>query len=388
MPASVKNILIGIFVISAIGVIIFMLLFLHPSVGDNAKTLRVRFTDIDKVTVGTRVTFAGKPVGEVVSIQELPDVRTGRTSRHGDVYAYELILKVDSGVDVFNTDEILMRTSGLLGERNIEINPLPLKPGEKLQNIENEVLYAEQTTSVEDTMKEFGLLSKKFGSLLDDFHEVMEEIKKEALIKKISTSVQNMQNITHALNQPEKLRQTVDNVHHLTEKALDSWKTVDETLASFRTTAQHAASFTDKAHQMIDYARQGKGTLGKLVMGDDLYLRLKSIFHKGEVVMNDINQFGILFHLNKKWQRLQASRLRLLEKLACPDEFARYFNEEMDQISASLSRVSVVLNESDCYPQSLLYNPDFTKKFAELLKRVENMEESLKMYNEQIIDQE
>ena len=59
---------------------------------------------------------------------------------------------------------LLLRTSGLLGERNIEITPLPLIPGEKLQNIENQVLYAEQTTSVEDTMKQFGELSKKFGT--------------------------------------------------------------------------------------------------------------------------------------------------------------------------------------------------------------------------------
>lgn len=388
MPASLKNILIGIFVIAAIGVIIFMLLFLHPSVGDNAKTLRILFTDIDKVNVGTRVTFAGKPVGEVVSIAELPEVRTGRMSKHGDVYVYELVLKVDSGVDIFNTDDITLRTSGLLGERNIEITPRPLIPGEKLQNIESQVLYAEQTTSVEDTMKQIGELSKKFGTALDDVHSMMEEIKREEVIRKLSDSAQNVLDITKALNQPENLRQTVENIHRLTEKALDSWKTVDETLDAFRTTASQAATFTGTANQMIEHARQGKGTLGQLVMGDDLYLRLKSIFHKGEVVMNDINHYGILFHLDKRWQRLQASRLRLLEKLSCPDEFARYFNDEMDQISASLSRVSVVLNESECYPQSLLNNPAFTQRFAELLKRVENMEDSLKMYNEQVIDQE
>lgn len=388
MPASLKNMLIGIFVIAAVSVIAFMLLFLHPSVGDNAKTLRVRFTDVDKVNIGTRVTYAGKPVGEVIAIEELPEARTGRTSRNGDIYVYELVLKVDSGVDIFNTDEIVLRTSGLLGERNIEINPLPLKPGDKLKNIENEVLYAEQTASVEDTMKQFGELSKKFGTVLDDVHTLFEDIKKEEIVKKMGTSAQNLLDITEALNQPKNLRETVGNIHHLTENALRSWQTVDETLTSFRNTAYQAASFADKANQMIDYARQGKGNLGQLIMKDDLYLRLKSIFHKGEMVMNDINRFGILFHLNKRWQRLQAGRLRLLERLACPDEFARYFNDEMDQISASLSRVSMVLNESECYPQSLINDPCFTQRFGDLLKRVENMEESLKMYNEQVIDQE
>lgn len=372
MAASIKNILIGIFVIMAIAIIIFMLLFLHPSVGDNAKTLRVRFTDIDKVNVGTRVTFAGHPVGEVVSIQEIPSARTSRLSNNGDVYVYELVLKVDSSVDVFNTDEILLRTSGLLGERNIEINPRPLKPGEKLQKVENEVLYAAQPTSVEDTMKQLGELSKKFRVVLDDFHQIMGDIQKEQIVTKIGKSSQNLLDMTDALNQPEKLRQTIDNVltlsqrvnhswntvdhslqniSHLTDRAhrswtiLDetlnhfhtlcqrancSWMTVDQTLDNLHTTSRNAVTFSEKANEILDYIRQGKGTLGQLLIGDDLYLRLKSILHKGEVVMNDINAYGVLFHNNKRWQRLQGRRLRLLEKLSTPNEFARYFNQEMD----------------------------------------------------------
>ncbi len=432
MVASIKNILIGLFVIAAISIIIFMLLFLHPSVGDNAKTLRVRFTDIDKVNVGTRVTFAGKPMGEVVSIQELPEARIGRLSNHGDVYIYELVLKVDSGVDVFNTDDITLRTSGLLGERNIEITPRPLQPGEKLKKVEDEVLYAAQTTSIEDTMKQIGTLSKKFGVVLDDFHEVMADIKRTEIVAKIGRSADNILDMTTALNQPEKLRQTLDNIltlseranhswnaidasihniYSLTERAHRSWSTIDKSLDhfhdlslqvqrswsivehafdNFHTTARNAVAFTEKANQIIDYTQQGKGTLGQLFIGDELYLRLKSILHKGEVVMNDMNSYGLLFHLDKRWQRLQGRRLRLLEKLSSPDEFAKYFNQEMDQISASLSRVSMVLNEneSECYPQSLIYNRHFTQRFAEVLRRVENMEETLKIYNEQVISQD
>ena len=104
--------------------------------------------------------------------------------------------------------------------------------------------------------------------------------------------------------------------------------------------------------------------------------------------MDDINHFGLLFHLDKRWQRLQGKRLRLLEKLSSPNEFAKYFNQEMDQISDSLSRVSVVLNESECYPESLIYNPKFTQRFSELLRKVETMEETLKIYNEQVVSQD
>lgn len=409
MAASIKNILIGIFVITAIGIIIFMLLFLHPSVGDNAKTLRVRFNDIDKVNVGTRVTFAGKPVGEVVSIRELPDARTSRIAKNGEIYVYELVLKVDSGVDVFNTDSISLRTSGLLGERNIEITPQPLKPGEKLKKVEDEVLYAAVTTSVENTMKQIGDLSQKFSIVLDDFHDLMSDIKHSEVVAKVAKTVDNILDITEALNQPEKWRQTLDNIlliskrvnrswntvdatlqniYSLSNRAHQSWTTVDKTLDEFHATAHNANVFTQKANQVIDYTRQGKGTLGQLFIGDDLYLRMKSIFHKAEVVMDDMNNYGLLYHLDKRWQRLQGRRLRLLEKLSNPNEFAKYFNQEMDQISTSLSRVSLVLNESECYPKSLMYNPHFTQRFAELLRRVENMEETLKIYNEQVISQD
>lgn len=430
MPTSVKNVLIGIFVITAIAIIVFMLLFLHPSVGDNGKTLRVRFNDIDKVNVGTRVTFAGKPVGEVVSIHELPDARTSRKQKNGDIYVYELVLKVDSGVDVFNSDVISLRTSGLLGERNIEINPQPQREGEQLIKVEEEILYAATAASVEDTMKEIGVLSQKFGQVLDDFHGVMSEIKTSGIINNMSQSVDNVLHITEALNQPDKWKKfldnvsemsekvsrswssldaslkniealtgrarqswhtvdaSLDNVYRLTHQAQQSWTTVDQILGGFHSTAYNADQFSLKANQMIDYTLQGKGTLGQLFIGDDLFLRMKSIFHKGEVVMDDINHFGLLFHLDKRWQRLQGRRLHLLEKLSSPNEFAKYFNQEMDQISDSLSRVSVVLNESECYPESLIYNPKFTQRFSELLRKVETMEETLKIYNEQVVSQD
>lgn len=416
MPTSIKNILIGVFVIAAVGIIAFMLLFLHPSVGNNAKTLRAYFSDIDKVNLGTRVTFAGRPVGEVAAIHELPSIRTSRVSKHGEIYAYELILKVDSSVDVFNTDEVTLRTSGLLGERNIEITPRPLKPDEKLINVDEEVLYAVPSASVEDTMKKIGNLSQKLEIVLDDIHGVMNNIKREEVVVKVGKSLQNILDITDALNQPDKWKQSLDNFHtmservnllaeraqrswttidhtlnnvyQLSQRAHHSWGTLDQTLKGFETTATNAIAFTDKVNQMVDFMRQGKGNLGQLVMGDDLYLRIKSILHKGEVVMDDVHTYGLLFQQDKRWQRLQARRLRLLEKLSSPNEFACYFNQEMDQISSSLSRVSMALNESECYPQSLIYNPNFTRRFAELLRRVENMEDSLKMYNEQVVDQE
>lgn len=410
MATSVKNALIGLFVLSALAIMIFMLLFLHPSVGDNAKTLRVYFSDIDKVNIGTRVTFAGRPVGEVVSINELPDARTSRTSVHGDIYVYELVLKVDSGVDVFNTDIISLRTSGLLGERSVEINPQPLKPGEKLIPVDDQILYAAETASVEDAMKQISAISQKFGIVLDDVHLMMVEIQESRIVSKVGQTADNILQISESAKQSwHTIDAAIDNVHHLTDRAGRSWTTLDRTLDNFHelslrvqrswtnvdktidelhTTAHNAVTFSEKANDIIDYAKSGKGTLGELFMGDDFALRLKSILHKGEVVMNDINTYGLLFHLDKRWQRLQGQRLQLLERLSSPEAFARYFDKEMEQIADSISRVALFLEEPPSCQMDLLSNKQFAKRFSELLRRVESMEETLKFFNERVVEED
>lgn len=408
MNASIKNILIGLFVIFATGIIIFMLLFLHPSVGDNAKTLRVKFTDIDKVNVGTRVTYAGRPVGEVVSILEVPEARTSRLNQNGEVYVYELVLKVDSGVDVYNTDNISLRTSGLLGERNIEIDPRPLKIGEKLQRVEDEVIFATSTNSVETTLKQFEDLSNKIGVVLEDFHQIMVKIQEEKIVENISHSVNNVVEITNSLNQPNtwknimnnlsafsesinealsKADHSLDNIYEITRKGREEWSiTAENTLRELEEAASTLSILSKKADKIIENTLQGKGSVGQLLIGNDFYLHLNSILYKGSTVMNDMHKYGILYHLDKRWQRAQADRLKLLQKLSNPDVFNAYFENEMSQVRSSLSNVAMILNKTECYPESLMHNPCFTQEFTDLLKRVEHMEEHLKMYNEQILN--
>lgn len=389
MPAPVKTILIGIFVIIAAGIVVSMLLYIHPTVGDNAKTLRMRFTDVDKIDIGTRVTYSGHPVGEVISIRELPEARTERESYKGNVYVYEVEAKVDSGVNVFNTDEISARTSGLLGEKNIEITPLPAQSGQPLYQVENQVIYAVPSGTVESTLKKFSELTKKIEETLDSVQSVIDLIKKEEIVQGIGKITRNLVDITHALNRPEKWSQTLDNITTLSERANKSWTTVDSTLDQLHAAAINAKDFTHSANQIIEQTKRGQGTLGHLFVGNDLYLQVKSILHKGENLMNDINRFGLLFQTNKRWQRLEAERRRLVQNLSDPNQFSEYFDKEMDQISNSLFDVSMIINESQGNdPSSLRYNPDFINRFTQLMRNVEGMEETIKLYNEQLNSQE
>src|SRR5271167_1550541 len=104
MGKQTKNMLIGLFVILACAVIVWLILFLKPGVGDGKQTLYVRFSTINQINVGTRVLFAGRPVGEVVAVQEIQDARKKPMSDVlGEIYYYQLVLKVDSSVKVYDT---------------------------------------------------------------------------------------------------------------------------------------------------------------------------------------------------------------------------------------------------------------------------------------------
>lgn len=360
MSDRFKNLLIGIFTATALAIVVFMVMFLHPYVGDEGQILRVRFTDIDKVTEGTRVLFAGKPVGEVKNIKVIPEVRTSRVERKGDVYVYELELAVDSNLKVYNSDIIAARTSGLLGEKTVSIDPEPPAKGVKLRVVNDEILYAEGSGSVEDTFKEFKEVADKFDFALDLVTETLQELKDRHTWDNMATTIENMSEITTKLS--------------------DSWTDVEDSIANISETTANTREITDKI-------TEGQGTIGRLVSTDDLYLQTTALLSKGETIMDDMNHYGLLYHLDKGWQRLRARRMNLLQKLQTPQEFRNYFNDEIDRITTSLSRVNMVIEKTEDFP-AVVENQEFRKVFAELMRRVEALEESLKMYNIQAMESE
>ena len=278
MPDQVKNILIGVFVLAACAIILFLILFLHPSVGDQGRLLRARFADIDKVSVGTRVNFAGKPVGEVIDIRELPDVDTERKAINGYVYVYELTLRVDTGVNVFNTDTIASRTSGLLGEKSIAITPGAAKPGETIYLVNEDILYATETGSVEDTLKKIKNLSTKVETALDNINTALTTLHDEKFWRHLSGIARNVNDITASLNKPKEWSEIIANVHDVTQSAKASWPKVDLVLDNLSKGSQDFKGFFANVNS-------DKGTVGKLVKEDDLYLRLTALLSKADTTI-------------------------------------------------------------------------------------------------------
>ena len=129
MTVNWKAFSLGLFIIVAIGLAAWLILFLKPSVGDGKVVLTVRFSNIEKISEGSLVTFAGRQVGYVKRIKTIADPRKAPADVNGTLYIYELTLKVDSSVKVYLYDEIIFATAGLLGEKSIAIIPKGPPPG-------------------------------------------------------------------------------------------------------------------------------------------------------------------------------------------------------------------------------------------------------------------
>lgn len=376
MGDQAKNILIGIFVIAAFAILTFMLLFLHPTVGDDGKKLSFRFSDVDKVNPGTRVTYGGKPVGEVTAIREVIDPNNPRKTINGYVYLYEVDAVVDSKVRIYNSDNVSLRTSGLLGEKSVAITPLPPRPDQVLREVDKEVIFANETGSVEETLKEFKELSDKFEDTLDAILTFFKDVNKSNLVTKTTETIENIRDITASLNNKEKLEGILNNVYTLSDNVIGTFKGVDEVIAM--------------ADEIVGKTAKGEGTVGRLFMKDDAYLRLNSLLSKTETLMDDINHYGLLFSSDKNWQRLRARRANLLYKLESPQEFRNYFNDEVNEIMTALSRVNNVMENTSCLPcyDQLADDCEFKKVLAELIRRVKMLEESIQMYNTQLMNVE
>lgn len=388
-----KNILIGLFVLAAVAIFIYVLLFLHPMVGDRGQILTVRFANIDKVNKGTRVTYGGKPVGEVLDIRQLPDEER-KPGKDGYVYIYELTLGVDSKVHIYNTDQISAHTSGLLGEKNVEIAPVASKPGEKVYLVNDKVLFAYESGSVEETLKVFKDLSDKIEATLDSFKFAIDELNRQKIWEKVSHTVQNVSDITDELNKPEQWKAILHNLHQGSEDLVGAIEILRDKAETTLDDIREAVKPLQRSFEHTEFVAQtvasGRGTLGNILINDDIYLRTASLMGKAETILDDINHYGILFQNDKRWQRLRARRVNLLNRLCSPQEFRNYFNDELDEITTGLSRLSMVLQETecdDCY-QSYMDNCEFRKVFAELLRRVTTMEDSLKLYNTQVVERD
>ncbi len=368
MPEASKNISIGVFVFIALGLILWVLLFLHPSFGDGKFRLHVRFANIEKINVGTRVTYAGRAVGEVVKIQQVPEDARMANEDPDDIFIYDLTLAIDSQIPLYESDEITVGTAGLMGERFISIVPRRPKNHKSIALAYNEVIYSTKAPSVEDAFAQISRVAEKA-------EETMEVL--TCLVK------ENRDEIDGTL---DALKSASNQLNTLITKANDS--NIIDTIAkaSFK-----FESAMDSAHQMLAKVSSGEGSVGKLLVSNDFYYKTSGLMNKMDVLMNDVNHYGVLYHLDKGWQRDRRKRIEELTRLDSPQQFRTYLNEEMFKVTTAVSRLGMALDKAQgevSRDKPLVANADFARTFTDLLNQIQDLQGTLKTYSIELADRQ
>ena len=382
MNGPIKNLLVGIFVLSAASILITVIMFLKPTVGDGKQTLFVRFSDINKLNVGTRVLFSGKPVGEVVSMEEIHDARDQPTDELGRVYFYQLTLHIDSHVKVYNTDEVSIQTSGLMGEKSIAITPKAPPKGVNPKQISNQPIYADSIDSLQNALIDFSELSTTMEEAFQSVNHWIKGHGEEVAttIHIAGTALEEIEQAIATFNQlgiASDVQKGLKEFNTTLVQVQDAMQQLDDKQA-FKNTGiviQNLKSATHAIEVAAEDLSQGKGTLGKLIVDDDLYLQLNAVMTKANSLMNDVNHYGVLFHLNKQWQRTHLQKVSQLNALDSPQSFRTYFQGEVDDINSSMTRISMLINraENTPYRHEILDSQAFKNDFAELLLKSDEL---------------
>lgn len=220
---SINNIKLGIFVLAGLVVIIFALYMIGRDTnmfGSNY-TLKVRFENVQGLTSGNNVRYAGIQVGTVKRVKILSDT------------LIEVSMLIDTKMKkyIHKTDVVSMSTDGLMGNRILNITPA--KDGSPLAE-NGDVLIAKRSISTDDMLE---TLDKTNRNIKD----VSEELKMTFLRINSSSAFWK----------------------------LLSDETLPNNLRASAVSIRHAAVNADKMiadiHLIINDVKAGKGSLGAIL---------------------------------------------------------------------------------------------------------------------------
>lgn len=386
LPGRIRTMIIGGFTVGAIAIVVWAIFFFKPSVGDNKNRLTVSFSDIENINIGTRVTYAGRPAGEVIAINQIFDARENPTDSFGLPYMYEVVLALDSSVNVYSTDLVEIHTSGLLGEKSIAIIPQAFPPGEKPKSVIGGVIYAQSADPLVATLKNVADAASEISRTMGFISDMLEQNKENinSAIQNLSSALEEASNLIYQANQ-------LDLVGSFNRAAIDISKMMNNT--NQMVDQMRSANLVEKLDQSLtnianitEQISSGKGTLGKLINDPTLYLEAIALVDRVSTLIYDLNHYGLLFHRNARWKAAQRERIEAMEALNTPDAFTKAFEQEMQQINQSLDKVSDMIEQADMGNEEIIDSKEFKQYFYKLLNEVNRLQNLIELYNQKVTE--
>ncbi|WP_284441990.1 MlaD family protein [Chlamydia gallinacea] len=204
-----KSLYFGFFL--CIGIIgLFSVMFFFPkNQGDSKQEIRVAFTHLSGVSKGMNVCLAGKRIGSVVKVQDILDKRV--YGDEGQLYCYELVLKIDSSVALYQDDIFAMYSPKVIGESIINIIP-GAERKEKQRLGSTDLVYGRNIDPMEKLIQFIDKADKAINQLENETLRISSQLSTLLDIENEFSLVKQMHLITEAIHKSaEGITQCLDN---------------------------------------------------------------------------------------------------------------------------------------------------------------------------------
>ena len=280
MSQERKNVefLVGLFLLIGFTVVAALVVkFGRVGQGLNVYTLRVEFPNASGLVKDSYVLLAGARIGHVAS----DPVLTERSS-------VIVSIKVRNDVKIPRKSTLLVGSSGLMGDRYIDVIPSPNGNPNDVA-LPDELIQGSRATGLDD-------LAVKGGAVMDHLVSDLEQIK--TLTQAINQRLLNETNL-------KNFEDTLANLKATSESLAQSAKKVEPVLEEANKAASSARTLIDSGKNMVDSGKQlvesgksvvkkaqdGGGPLGTLLSdrqaSDDLKAFLSNLRRSGPVFYKD-----------------------------------------------------------------------------------------------------
>lgn len=285
MPRSKKSVSlsqlrVGIFVLVAIAILIFLVLNASGDINPFSKKLhlRARFVDANGLRDGSEVRLAGVRVGKVERITLLPPSDVPNAPR------VEAMMTIDATVDGRPANERIRSDStaqqaspSLLGnEMLINITP-GTAVGQPVQ--ENAILPSSSSNTVNDFATSGTDLAQRLSKLSDEISGIVHDVKDgKGTVGRLFSDEALYNNLNATIRETEDVMRQVRSGNGSAGKFLN-----DPALYN------NANDIAVQLKTIADDLRAGRGTAGKLLTNDELYNRINRTADRLDRSVDQIN---------------------------------------------------------------------------------------------------
>ena len=255
---------VGLFVLIGL-IILFYMSFRIGEMGTKLKggyEISTVFDSATGLSTGADVDIAGVQVGKVTSI----DLKGGKA---------KVVMSIKKDVKLGKDAQAMIRTHGLMGDKFVAINPGDIDKGTIPPG--GEITKTVPPVDIDQLLSNLGDVAKDLKSVMGTFQRVLGGEKGEKSVQNIITNFEEFS----------------DNISKLVKDNSERINTVVRNLETF---SGELSKIDKKANALLDNLvtvsqnlKEGKGTIGKLLVSDELYNKLKEAvegFHQMSAKLN------------------------------------------------------------------------------------------------------